>query len=39
MLPTESFETVKKSGSGKYNLSRVYLSLTFKPQLFAYTFL
>jgi len=38
MLPTESFATVKKSGSGKYNLSWVYLSLTFKPQLFAYTF-
>jgi len=38
MLPTESFATVKRSGSGKYNLSWVYLSLTFKPQLFAYTF-
>lgn len=38
MLPTESFATVKKFGSGKYNLSWVYLSLTFKPQLFAYNF-
>ena len=38
MLPTESFATVKKFGNGKYDLTWVYLSLTFKPQLFAYNF-
>jgi len=38
MLPTESFATVKKFGSAKYDLTWVYLSLTFKPQLFAYNF-
>jgi hypothetical protein len=33
MLPTESFEVVKNSGSSKYNLTWAFLSLTFKPQL------
>ncbi len=38
MLPTESFEIVKGSGSGKYNLTWVYLSLTFRPQLLGLNF-
>jgi len=33
MLPTESFEIVKNSGNSRYNLTWIYLSLTFKPQL------
>jgi hypothetical protein len=38
MLPTESFEVIKNSGSSKYNLSWIYLSLTFKPQLLGLNF-
>ena len=38
MLPTESFEIVKGSGSGKYDLTWVYLSLTFRPQLLGLNF-
>jgi hypothetical protein len=38
MLPTESFATVKKFGDSKYDLTWVYLSLTFKPQLLAFNF-
>ena len=38
MLPTESFEIVKGNGSGKYNLTWVYLSLTFRPQLLGLKF-
>jgi len=38
MLPTESFEAVKKSGSSKYNLSWFYLSMTFRPQLLGLNF-
>jgi hypothetical protein len=38
MLPTESFEIVKNNGSGKYNLTWVYLSLTFRPQLLGLNF-
>jgi hypothetical protein len=34
MIPTESFEIVKNSGSSQYNLTWVYLSVTFKPVLF-----
>jgi len=38
MLPTKSFEIVKNSGNSKYNLTWVYLSLTFKPQLLGVNF-
>jgi hypothetical protein len=38
MLPTESFEIVKNGGSSKYNLTWVYLSLTFRPQLLGLNF-
>lgn len=38
MLPTESFEAVKKSGSSKYNLTWLYLSMTFRPQLLGLNF-
>ena len=38
MLPTESFEIVKGSGSGNYDLTWVYLSLTFRPQLLSLNF-
>ncbi len=38
MLPTKSFEIVKNSGNSKYNLSWIYLSLTFKPQLLGLNF-
>ena len=38
MLPTESFEIVKKSGDSNYNLTWIYLSLTFKPQLLGLNF-
>jgi hypothetical protein len=38
MLPTESFEIVKNSGNSKYNLTWVYLSLTFRPQLLGLNF-
>jgi hypothetical protein len=38
MLPTDSFAVVKKFGSGDYNLTWVYLSLTFKPQLLGLNF-
>jgi hypothetical protein len=34
MLPTESFAIIKGAGSADYNLSWVYVSLTFKPVLF-----
>jgi hypothetical protein len=38
MLPTKSFEIVKNSGNSKYNLTWIYLSLTFKPQLLGLNF-
>jgi hypothetical protein len=38
MLPTKSLEIVKKSGNSKYNLSWIYLSLTFRPQLLSLHF-
>ena len=38
MLPTTSFEVVKKSGNAKYDLTWIYLSLTFKPQLLGLNF-
>jgi len=38
MLPTGSFALIKKAGSGSLNLSWIYLSLTFKPLLFNYSF-
>ena len=38
MLPTESLEAVRKSGESKYNLTWIYLSLTFKPQLLGLNF-
>jgi hypothetical protein len=38
MLPTESLEIVRKSGDSKYNLTWIYLSLTFKPQLLGLNF-
>lgn len=38
MLPTESFQTVKKSGNSEYNLTWIYLGLTFKPQLLGLNF-
>jgi hypothetical protein len=38
MLPTESFEIIKNSGNSKYNLTWVYLSLTFRPQLLGLNF-
>ena len=38
MLPTESFEVIKNSGSSRYNLTWVYLSLTFRPQLLGLNF-
>jgi hypothetical protein len=38
MLPTESLEIIKNSGSSDYNLTWVYLSLTFKPQLLGLNF-
>jgi hypothetical protein len=38
MLPTENFEVVRNSGDSKYNLTWVYLSLTFKPQLLGLNF-
>jgi hypothetical protein len=38
MLPTESFEIVKSSGNGKLNLTWIYLSLTFRPQLLGLNF-
>lgn len=38
MLPTETFEIVKNSGNSKYNLTWIYLSLTFRPQLLGINF-
>jgi hypothetical protein len=38
MLPTESFEIARNSGDSRYNLSWVYLCLTFKPQLLGLNF-
>jgi len=38
MLPTKTFAAVKKSGNSEYNLTWVYLSLTFKPQLLGLNF-
>jgi hypothetical protein len=38
MLPTESLEIVKGAGDSRYNLSWVYVSLTFKPLLFTTKF-
>jgi len=38
MLPTESFQIVKKSGNSEYNLTWIYLGLTFKPQLLGMNF-
>lgn len=38
MLPTKTFEAVKKAGSSEYNLTWIYLSLTFKPQLLGLNF-
>ncbi|HBC80197.1 MAG TPA: hypothetical protein DEO60_06910 [Bacteroidales bacterium] len=38
MMPTKSFEIVKGGGSSQYNLTWVYLSLTFRPQLLGLNF-
>lgn len=38
MLPTGSFAIVKNAGDSRYNLSWIYLSLTFKPQLLGLNF-
>jgi hypothetical protein len=38
MLPTESFATVKNGGNSSYNLTWIYLSLTFRPQLLGLNF-
>lgn len=38
MLPSKSFEIIKESGSSDYNLTWMYLSLTFKPQLLGLNF-
>ncbi|MCJ7448771.1 MAG: alginate export family protein [Bacteroidales bacterium] len=38
MLPTKSFEIIKNSGNSKYNLTWIYISLTFRPQLLGLNF-
>lgn len=38
MLPTETFEIIKNSGNSRYNLSWVFLSMTFRPQLLGINF-
>jgi len=38
MLPKEGLQVVKKNGDSKYNLTWIYLSLTFKPQLLGLNF-
>lgn len=38
MLPTETFQVIKGQGNGNLNLTWIYLSLTFKPQLLGLNF-
>jgi hypothetical protein len=38
MLPTKSLQIIKKSGNSDFDLTWIYLSLTFKPQLLGLNF-